>query len=103
MEATPMVCYAIPTVAALIHYGMRTKVKGWKNNTYHLWLGLLLAGGALFGIVDHLWNGELFLIGNNLVSDLLLGATITGVIIVAWSVVVLLDKAKIKNAEKTLQ
>ena len=103
MEATPMVCYAIPTVAALIHYGMRKKVPGWKTNTHHLWLGLLLAGGALFGIVDHLWNGELFLIGKNIVSDLLLGTTITIVIFVAWAVVVLLEKAKIKNAEKTLQ
>jgi len=98
-----MVCYAIPTVAALIHYGMRTKVKSWKTSTHHLWLGLLLAGGALFGIVDHLWNGELFLIGNNIVSDLLLGTTITGVIVVAWSVVVLLEKVKTKNAEKTVQ
>ena len=98
-----MVCYAIPTVAALIHYGMRTKISSWKKNTYHLWLGLLLAGGALFGIVDHLWNGELFLIGKNLVSDLLLGTTITVVIFVAWGVVVLLDKAKVKNTEKTLQ
>ncbi len=98
-----MVCYAIPTVAALIHYGMRTKISSWKKNTYHVWLGLLLAGGALFGIVDHLWNGELFLIGNNLVSDLLLGATITGAIIIAWAVVVLLERIKVKNTEKTLQ
>jgi len=98
-----MVCYAIPTIAALIHYGMRTKIGSWKKNTYHLWLGLLLAGGALFGIIDHLWNGELFLFGNNIVPDLLLGVTITGVIIVAWIVVVLLEKVKVKNTKKTLQ
>jgi hypothetical protein len=53
---------------------------------------MLLAGGALFGVVDHLWNGELFLFSGNLLSDLLLGATITATIVAAWAVIVRLDR-----------
>ncbi|MFH1100891.1 MAG: hypothetical protein V1726_02495 [Methanobacteriota archaeon] len=98
-----MVCYAIPTVAALIHYVSRKTKTNWKHNVHHLWLSLLLAGGALFGVVDHLWNGELFLIGENIVSDILLGITITSVIFIIWAIMVTLDKRSIKKAEKTIQ
>jgi len=96
-----MVCYAIPTVAAIIHYGLRKNKTTWKNNIQHLWLSLLLTGGAIFGIVDHLWNGELFLIGKNIVSDLLLGTTITVVIFVAWGIVVVLTKTSTKPVKTT--
>jgi len=82
---------------------MRQKVTSWKKNVHHLWLSMLLAGGAMFGIVDHLWNGELFLIGPNIVSDLLLGVTITTVIILSWVIVVALDNIKTKNKVKTTQ
>lgn len=98
-----MVCYTVPLIAALVHSGMRKKVTSSKNNAHHLWLSLLLAGGALFGIIDHLWNGELFLIGNNIVSDLLLGVTITVVIFASWGIVVALDNIKTKKAAKTTQ
>jgi predicted outer membrane lipoprotein len=98
-----MVCYAVPLVAALIHSGMRKKVTSWKHSTHHLWLGLLLAGGALFGVVDHLWNGELFLVGDNIVLDLMLGLTITVVIFAAWGIIVALDKIAAKKTVKTSQ
>ena len=98
-----MVCYAVPAVAALIHYTSRKKVKALKYNVHHLWLNLLLTGGALFGIVDHLWNGELFLIGPNIVTDLLLGTTITIVIFVMWAAMVFFDKTTKKSPMKTLQ
>ena len=87
-----MVCYAVPAVAALIHYASRKKVKALKLNVHHVWLSLLLTGGALFGIVDHLWNGELFLISKNIVSDLMLGVAITAVIFVGWSITVVMSK-----------
>lgn len=103
MEVISMVCYAIPTIAALIHHGMRSNIAGWKTSMHQKWLGMLLAGGAIFGVVDHLWNGELFLIGEHIVSDLLLGVTITVVIFAAWGIVVALDKIKTKNAVKTTQ
>ncbi len=78
-----MVCYAIPLVAAIISSvvwgSQRRGPAGW-------WLNLLLYGGASFGLVDHLWHGELFLIGETLRMDLLLGATITAVIFGGWGI-----------------
>ena len=78
-----MVCYTIPLAAAIISsivWGFKRKgAAGW-------WLNLLLYGGALFGVVDHLWNGELFLIGGEPLMDLLLGVTITGVIFAGWGI-----------------
>ncbi len=78
-----MVCYTIPLVAAIISsvvWGSKRRgPAGW-------WLNLLLYGGALFGLVDHLWNGELFLLGKAPLMDLLLGATITAVIFGGWGI-----------------
>ncbi len=78
-----MVCYTIPLVAAIISsvvWGSKRRgPAGW-------WLNLLLYGGALFGLVDHLWHGELFLLGKAPLMDLLLGATITAVIFGGWGI-----------------
>ena len=92
-----MVCYIIPTVAAILHYLGRKNVESWKNSVYHHWLTLLLAGGALFGIVDHLWNGELLLISGNPFMDILLGITITLVIVASWFLMVTFDKMKLTS------
>ncbi len=56
-------------------------------------------GGAIFGIVDHAWNGELFMISPNLFADLMLGVTITLVIFMTWFVVLASDKAAHKQEE----
>ncbi len=78
-----MVCYIVPLIAAIITStiwgSQRRGPAGW-------WLNLLLYGGALFGVVDHLWNGGLFLIGEAPLIDLLLGVTITGVIFGSWGI-----------------
>lgn len=78
-----MVCYTIPLVAAIISSiawgSQRRGPAGW-------WLNLLLYGGAMFGLVDHLWNGELLLTGGAPLMDLLLGATITAVIFGGWGI-----------------
>ena len=89
-----MVCYTVPLVAAISHFIMRRNIGTWKESLSHRWLGLLLAGGAIFGIVDHWWNGELFLIGENIVYDLMLGVAITVAIVIVWAVITLLDKSK---------
>jgi len=52
------------------------------------WLNLMFYGAGLFGVIDHLWNGELFLISENIVSDLLLGVSITVLTVIAWAVLV---------------
>ena len=96
-----MVCYAVPTVAAIIHYATKKNISGWKTSVHHLWLTLLLLGSAIFGIVDHLWNGELFLIGENIGYDLLLGSVITIVTIVVWAIIVIVDKKINKSTVKT--
>ena len=97
-----MVCYVVPAIAAIVHYGLRKSKTSWKKSTSHLWLGLLLSGGAIFGIVDHIWNGEFLLLGENLFIDLLLGITITLAIIIAWFVIITLNKIDIKEPEKQI-
>jgi hypothetical protein len=94
-----MVCYAIPIIAAIAHGIMRKKTN-WKDSVHHLWLSLLLTGGAIFGLVDHLWNGELFLIGENILMDLMLGIVITIVILVIWGLLLVLEKTTIKQPVK---
>jgi hypothetical protein len=79
-----VVCYTIPLAAGIISTVVwsyrKTGPKGW-------WLNVLLYGGALFGVVDHLWNGELFLISQNWPMDLLLGFTITAAIFGSWGII----------------
>jgi len=81
-------CYAVPAVSAVVTSAVWSKTKSVKV----WWLNLLLWGGAIFGVIDHLWNGELFLISKNIVSDLMLGVAITAVIFVGWSITVVMSK-----------
>ncbi|MBI5228472.1 hypothetical protein HY991_00050 [Candidatus Micrarchaeota archaeon] len=81
-----MVCYIVPSAAALVCLGARKRLHSGDQRL--LWLNLMLAGGAVFGIVDHWWNGELLAIGKNIGADLLLGVAITLAIVVLWAVVV---------------
>ncbi len=77
-----MVCYVIPLAAGIITSVLWAK-RNWGPAGW--WLNLLLYGGAMFGFVDHLWAGELFLLGNSLGLDMLLGGTITATIFGGWS------------------
>jgi len=81
-----MVCYIIPTTAAIIEYIRNRKIK--EKTPHKNWLNLMFLGGALFGIIDHLWNGELFLISANWILDLTLGFTITAGIIGSWGLII---------------
>ncbi|MFC1690639.1 hypothetical protein ACFL0W_00535 [Nanoarchaeota archaeon] len=92
-----MGCYIVPTVAAIVHYFMREKIPSMKNSSHHVWLNLLFVGGSIFGIVDHLWNGELFMLGEKLFLDITLGVTITLVIIIAWKIITVYDKLQTPN------
>ena len=81
-------CYTVPTAGAIVTSVVwaRTKdVKTW-------WLMLLFFGGTLFGVIDHWWNGELFLVSDNIVSDLLLGVVITAAIFVFWKIMAISAK-----------
>ena len=81
-------CYTVPAAGAIVTsfiWSRNKNVKIW-------WLNLMFWGGALFGLIDHLWNGELFLISENIVSDLLLGVVITTVILLTWTITVMISK-----------
>jgi len=75
-------CYTVPLVTSVV----TTFVWKRKKEPKIWWLNLMLYGGALFGIIDHLWNGEFFLISQNWVGDLALGGLITVGIFVCWRI-----------------
>jgi hypothetical protein len=52
----------------------------------------MLYGGTLFGVIDHLWNGELFLVSASWVKDIALGFVITAAIFAGWSIILALSK-----------
>ena len=83
-----MVCYAVPTIATIIGLIRQRKRKYTHGNK----LNLMLLGGVLFGVIDHLWNGELFLISENWIMDLALGFTITGGILGSWGIIISMPK-----------
>lgn len=95
-----MVCFIVPTTVAIVHGIMRKNTTSLKNNVHHLWLNLLLVGAAIFGLVDHWWNGELFFIGENILMDIFLGVAITITVFVIWIVFVTLDTSKTKKSVK---
>ncbi|UCH71666.1 MAG: hypothetical protein JSW62_04510 [Thermoplasmatales archaeon] len=96
-----MVCYVVPMAAAIAHFTLRRNIADWKGNIRHLWLNLLFAGAAIFGVVDHWWNGELLLIGENILTDIVLGVTITITIVFVWIIINALEKSKVKKPVKS--
>jgi hypothetical protein len=81
-------CYTVPLAAAITTSFIWKKKKNLK-----LWyLNLMFSGGSLFGVIDHLWNKELFLISRDWIKDLCLGGVITGGLILAWTVILILAK-----------
>lgn len=81
-------CYVGPLSGAIVTTVLWRARKSMKV----FWLTLLFWGGALFGVIDHLLNGELFLVSENVAWDLLLGAIITLAILLAWGGVVVLSR-----------
>jgi hypothetical protein len=55
-------------------------------------LNLMFYGASIFGVIDHLWNGELFLISPNLTKDILLGVVITACVWGIWGAGLLWEK-----------
>jgi hypothetical protein len=72
-------CYAGPVAGAIVSSIIWSKTR----NVKIWWLALLYWGGALFGVIDHLINGELFVSGD-IAKDLLLGVVITVSIFLFW-------------------
>lgn len=81
-------CYTVPLVAAITTgfcWRKTISIKTW-------WLVLMFCGGSVFGVIDHLWNGELFLISKYWLKDLILGVVITGTILLTWKIALVLSK-----------
>lgn len=87
-----MGCFVIPSLAALAHHVARQQVPSWREDRGQESLNRLLLGGAVFGLVDHAYNGELFMFGEDIVSDLLLGVLITVSIVAVWAVLSIMDR-----------
>jgi len=93
-----MGCYVLPTLAAIVHYGFRKKIPSM-NTKYQSWLNQLFLGGSIFGLVDHLWNGQLLAFS---AADMALGVLITCVILAAWGIMVYVDKNKVLSRHKSI-
>jgi len=81
-------CYTLPLTAAIVTtilWRQKKEVRIW-------WLNLMLYGGTLFGVVDHLWHGELFLISESITKDLSLGGVITATIFACWGMMLALAR-----------
>ena len=81
-------CYIAPVIGAVVTSGVWSKTR----NVKVWWLTLMFYAGALVWIIDHLWNSELFLISENIVSDLLLGVVVVAVILIAWGITAIYSK-----------
>lgn len=88
MKGGVKMCYIVPTIVAIT----TTFVWRMKRTLALFWLVLMFCGGSLFGIIDHLWNGELFFISRNWLKDLTLGVVISLVIILAWVMILAVVK-----------
>jgi len=82
-------CYVVSIAAAAVTSLTYSRVKSIKI----WWLTLMFYGGAVFGIIDHLWNGELFLVSANTPKDLILGVVIVVTTILLWTMILLLSKS----------
>ncbi len=96
-----MVCYIAPTLATIAVFVFR-KIWEKKPNVHSYWLNILLLGGSIFGVVDHLWNGKLLLFGENTIMDISLGITITITMVFIWAVMVVIDKVKADQPKKII-
>jgi hypothetical protein len=84
-----MVCYIVPLVATIMGTVHRKSLH--KHDVHGLWLNIMLLGGALFGLIDHAWNAQLFL-SANWMMDMALGGTITAGIFVSWGIIAFKDR-----------
>lgn len=82
-------CYLGPTTAAIL----TTFIWKSKKTLRLFWLMLMFYGGSLFGVIDHLWNGELFLVSKDWVKDALLGVVITAATLLTWRIILALARS----------
>ena len=93
-----MVCYIVPLIAtALLGAGRKaggSRGHRWASGAHGLWLNIMMLGGAVFGLIDHAFTGELFLVTSAWMTDLAVGGAITASITACWGFVVLFNRIK---------
>ncbi len=81
-------CYVVSIAAAAV-----TSLTWKRNRSIKVWwLTLMFYGGAMFGVIDHLYNGELFLVSANTPKDLVLGVLIVVATTLLWGMMIFLSK-----------
>lgn len=90
-------CYSVPVAAAIITFITKKKIK--TKTPYLNWLNLLLWGGAIMLVVDHLWNEELFFVGKDIGKDLMLGVAMTTITFIVLGIMVYIHKNKIATVQ----
>jgi hypothetical protein len=93
-----MTCYVVPTAVAVLSVAFRRKYA--IHTKYAQWFTIIFAGGSIFGFVDHMWNGELFLVGPSFMGDMLLGLAITATLLTSWAAMVYADTRGTHNPSK---
>ena len=84
-----MVCYAVPLVATVILSACRrASASNWLRSAQGFWLNIMMLGGSVFGLVDHLFAGELFVLTSAWMTDIAIGGAITAGIAGCWGVLV---------------
>ena len=81
-------CYTVPVASAVVTTILWHKTRDPKIGQ----LNQLFYGASAFGIIDHLWNGELFLISPNIGKDLMLGVVITLSVLSGWALSLVWEK-----------
>jgi hypothetical protein len=87
-----MVCFIVPLIATIMVAFGRKIGKGWIRSTHGFWLNIMMLGGAVFGLIDHAFTGELLLITSAWTTDLAIGGAITAGITTCWGFVVLANR-----------
>jgi hypothetical protein len=73
-------CHAVPIANAIVTTFWWKKSRSPRLGQ----LNLMFYGASIFGIVDHLWSGELFLISPDLTKDILKGVVIAASVWGIW-------------------
>ena len=82
-----MTCYVIPLATAIAMFIGRKKIQ--PRIPHANLLNQLLAGGSIMLVIDHIWNGEFFLIGENVLMDLAFGFAMTLGVFIFWMIAVM--------------
>ncbi len=83
-------CFIVPLTITLIINGLKIAKKISISNLNRL--NFLMLGGVTMLVVDHLWNGELFLIGPNVIKDLILGVVMSVAVLSIWIMMIVYEK-----------